>query len=86
MDDKAIQRTKRSGRAETALNRYLIDHDLTDTAFARLVGVDQSFISRVARGHHFPRPDVALRIETVTAGAVTISHLAADYEQLRRAA
>lgn len=55
------------------LAQYLTDQNLTDEAFAALVGVSQSQISRLKRGISRPSWETVAAIERATGGAVTIS-------------
>lgn len=58
------------------LETYLKDNSLTDEAFASIVGVSQSQISRIKRGKSWPTRDLVNRIAEVTSGAVTANDLA----------
>ena len=52
------------------LSTYLSNNGISQRAFAKRVGIDQSVISRFARGEARPSLDVALNIEKETGGAV----------------
>ncbi|WP_375272075.1 helix-turn-helix domain-containing protein [Sphingomonas sp.] len=52
------------------LDSYLASQALTEASFAAKVGVDQSTINRVRRGHR-PSPKLMGAIATATDGAVT---------------
>ena len=54
------------------LKQYLVDADMTQERFAGLVGVKQSVVSRLASGAAHPSPELALRIEDATEGAVKL--------------
>lgn len=53
------------------LETYLKTNGLTDEAFAALVDLSQSQISRIKRDKSWPTRDVMERIAKVTNGAVT---------------
>lgn len=53
------------------LETYLKTNGLTDEAFASLVDLSQSQISRIKRDKSWPTRDVMERIAKVTNGAVT---------------
>lgn len=53
------------------LGKYLSDHKMTDEAFAALVGMSQSQISRLRRGLSRPSWESLAAIEKVTGGLVT---------------
>jgi transcriptional regulator with XRE-family HTH domain len=55
------------------LAHYLTSNELTQTAFARRVEVDQSRISKLCRGEIRPGLDLAHRIERETEGAVPMT-------------
>lgn len=50
---------------------YLTQSGLTASAFAALVGVNVSTVTRWARGERWPRPEQIIRVEQVTGGQVT---------------
>lgn len=52
------------------LDAYLAEQKLTETAFAALVGVDQSTINRARKGQ-VPSPRVLAEITAQSNGAVT---------------
>lgn len=52
------------------LHEYLSREGLTQRAFASLVGVDQSIVSRLKKGEMTPSLPLAARIERATGGAV----------------
>lgn len=53
------------------LDQYLSEHDLTDTAFAALIGRTQSSVSRLRRSETRPDWETLERIQAATNGAVT---------------
>lgn len=53
------------------LSEFLTDRNLTDDAFAALVGMSQSQVSRLKRGLSRPSWDNLAAIERATDGAVT---------------
>ncbi len=53
------------------LARFLIAHQMTPAAFARLIGVTRNAVHRYVRGERMPAPEVMERIVQVTEGAVT---------------
>lgn len=55
------------------LGRYLSDNNLTDAAFAGLVGMSQSQINRLRRGLSQPSWETVALIERVTNGEVSAS-------------
>lgn len=57
------------------LSAYLSDKNLTDDAFAAIVGMSQSQISRLKRGISRPSWETVAAIERATGGLVT----AADF-------
>ena len=52
------------------LTQYLKQHDLTDEAFAAMIDVERSTVSRL-RGSQIPKRDIMHRIVQATNGAVT---------------
>jgi len=48
---------------------------ITNTQLARLVGIDQSSICHYHAGRRRPSPEVALRIEEVTEGEVSLREI-----------
>jgi len=52
------------------LAAYLSENNLTETAFAQVVGVSQVTINRYIQGKRFPDPGIIIRIEAVTGGRV----------------
>jgi transcriptional regulator with XRE-family HTH domain len=53
------------------LETYLKEKKMTDDAFAALVGLSQSQISRIRRDKSWPTREAMERIATATAGVVT---------------
>ena len=56
------------------LKIYLAKYDISRTDFAEKIGVRRSAIWRYLNGH-WPRDDIAKRIEQVTEGKVTVKDL-----------
>ncbi len=54
----------------TNLAQYLKKKKLRQYQFAELVGVKQSFVSRLKAGHVMPSLELAVKIERATKGAV----------------
>ena len=54
------------------LKAYMAHKGLTGEAFAELVGVAPSTISRILKNHQLPKVDLALRIQAVTRGKVSV--------------
>ena len=52
------------------LLKYLDDNAMSQRAFAKLIGVDASIVSRLARSEIRPSLDLAFAIERETSGAV----------------
>lgn len=57
-------------RGMNPLAQYLSRKKIRQTDFAQAVGVTQAMVSRLANGAAHPSPEVALRIEKETHGAV----------------
>jgi transcriptional regulator with XRE-family HTH domain len=55
------------------LAAYLDENNVAQAALAKLVGVDQSRISKYRRGDLIPTLPIAARIEQATGGAVPIT-------------
>lgn len=55
------------------LARYLRKHKLSAAAFADMVGAHRSQIGRAVRGERAPGLDLAVKIESVTGGAVPVA-------------
>jgi transcriptional regulator with XRE-family HTH domain len=53
------------------LSDYLNENELSDAAFARLIGVERQTVGRYQTGDRFPERHILLRIFEVTAGKVT---------------
>jgi hypothetical protein len=53
------------------LSQYLAETNLTDAAFADMVGAERSTITRLRGGDQIPSRPLMLRIVEVTAGLVT---------------
>ncbi len=50
----------------TKLAAWMIVNDKSDEALAAELGVSRVHVSRLRRGVHRPRPDLALKLEKVT--------------------
>jgi transcriptional regulator with XRE-family HTH domain len=57
----------------STLSAYLCSANISQKAFAELVEIDKSVVSRLARMEIRPSLDLAFRIERVTNGAVPAS-------------
>ena len=57
---------------ENSLQRYKIEHGLTDDALAAMCGLRREMVCRFRRGKRRPSLDDALAIERVTKGAVPV--------------
>lgn len=57
------------------LSEYLKSKNMTGQQFADVVGCGQPMISLMTNGERRPSPELALRIEQVTNGAVTLREL-----------
>lgn len=68
------------------LATYLADHDLTQSAFAELIGSTQVSVSRWISGQRMPRPAMIALIKTVTRGAVTADDFMGSEEDDEEAA
>lgn len=66
------------------LSAWLLDHRLTDAAFASRVGASQTTINRVRRGVQMPEIGLIDRIEAFTEGAVTAMDLVAACREAKR--
>lgn len=53
------------------LKEYLKLRQISVNEFAKDVGIDYTYVSRLKNGERRPSPDVALRIEKATQGMVT---------------
>lgn len=62
------------------LKTYLELKNIQLNDFADIIGVDSSTISRYIHWHRKPALDIAMRIEKVTKGKVTIEDLMAYWE------
>lgn len=69
-DAEEEQGAKDQGRA-TALDAYLRENKITESAFARELGTSQSHVHRLRTGESWPSRDLAVRIRDATAGQVT---------------
>ena len=54
----------------TPLADYMKRADITDAAFAALIGKDRSLVNRLRRGEVRPTLEVAAEIEAKTSGAI----------------
>ncbi len=50
------------------LDRYLVEHDVTEAALAELAGCSQSTVNKIRRGVGNPTFDLLLRISRATNG------------------
>lgn len=57
------------------LETYLKKNSLTDDAFASVVSLSQSQVSRIKRGVSWPSSEVIERITTATKGKVSVTDL-----------
>ena len=64
----------------TRLSDHLCAAELTQSQFAKRVGVDQATISKLCRGVLMPSLPLAVRIERATSGAVSASSWISDAE------
>ncbi len=64
----------------TALGEYLKKHKITQTEFARTLGITQATVSRLASGAAYPRLRMAVQIERLTDGAVDVESWVRDDE------
>ncbi|MGQ4813068.1 helix-turn-helix domain-containing protein [Agrobacterium vitis] len=55
------------------LDRYISEKDMTDAAFAALIGYSQPQVNRVRRGKSFPSPGMIRKIHEETNGAVSFA-------------
>jgi transcriptional regulator with XRE-family HTH domain len=58
------------------LATYLEQNELTDAAFARLIGVERQAVGRYKSGERFPEKLILLEIYRATNGAVTANDFA----------
>lgn len=58
------------------LAAYLEENELTDAAFARLIGVERQAVGRYKSGERFPEKLILLEIYKATNGAVTANDFA----------
>ena len=57
------------------MTEWLAREGLTQEDFAKRIGHDQSYVSRLCRRVTWPRPDVIVKIRAATGGAVTADDL-----------
>lgn len=57
------------------LQTYLKDNSITAEKFAEMLGTSASGVRKWVYGDRKPRPDMILKIQEVTAGAVTFNDL-----------
>ena len=57
------------------LQNYIEKKEVTQTHMANLVGIKKAHMSLLVRGQRRPSPDLALRIQKATDGAVTVLEL-----------
>jgi transcriptional regulator with XRE-family HTH domain len=69
----------------TQLKQWLTEKGMKVDDLARALGRHRVTVFRYLRGEDMPRPDTATRIESVTEGAVTVSHLLTDHQAWRAA-
>lgn len=80
-----LRRICRSGTLpRMKLREYLEWKGLRQRAFARELGVSDAYISRLIAGQRKPRAKMALKIEAITDGAVTLRDLFGDPLPLHR--
>lgn len=71
----------------TTLAEYLSEKEITDEAFAALVGVSRSMVTKLRNRTAKPSADTALRIMAITGPSVGLAdlmpppHMAAEAEQ-----
>lgn len=58
------------------LAAYLEASELTDAAFARLIGVERQAVGRYKSGERFPEKQILLKIFEATSGQVTANDFA----------
>lgn len=58
------------------LAAFLEKNELTDAAFARLIGVERQAVGRYKSGERFPEKPILLKIYEATEGAVTANDFA----------
>ena len=58
------------------LAEYLRAHELSDAAFARLIGVERQAVGRYKSGERFPEREILVSIFKATNGAVTANDFA----------
>jgi DNA-binding transcriptional regulator YdaS (Cro superfamily) len=63
------------------LRNYLSRHGISQSAFAAMIGVNESTVSRYVQGPVRPSWATALRIERATSGAVPLSAWADEVQQ-----
>lgn len=64
------------------LATYLEKRELTDAAFARLIGVERQAVGRYKVGDRFPETPILLKIYEVTDGKVTANDFAGISEDV----
>jgi transcriptional regulator with XRE-family HTH domain len=64
------------------LATYLEENELTDAAFARVIGVERQAVGRYKTGERFPERLILVKIYKATNGAVTANDFA-DLPKLR---
>lgn len=57
---------------------YIKQSGLTQDAFARRVGISQSYLNDIAKGRKTPSLPVALRIATASGGVVSVASLVTE--------
>ena len=60
------------------LRRFLFENNITVTTFAKLIGVERSYLSRVIHGKHPYTKKLSKKIEIHTGGRVKASSLVKD--------
>jgi len=61
----------------TSLKRFRIQNDIRPQKICKELGISRSTLSRYETGAHFPRPEMILKIQSVTNGQVTANDLLA---------
>lgn len=62
------------------LSDWLSKHDMSDAAFAALIGVERGSVGRYTRGERFPDPPTLSAIRQVTGGEVTAADMLETWE------
>ena len=59
-------------RKTVDLRRWLADNGITATSAAKDLGISKQHMSNIVNGHSSPSLDLAVSIEKLTGGAVTV--------------